>query len=100
MKIKTWVGPTLLVGAVILTGCEAKPVKSREQIWIEAHPTQGGQDGQCIEFDGEDCDDDPFDLNDLYKSLQPSKKPTPRPMQTANQPRPTPAKPSAPKKTR
>jgi hypothetical protein len=97
-----WVGPTLLVLTVATVACEARPLKSREQLWQEAHPTQTGQDGQCIEFDGEDCDSDPFDLDDLYESAKPSKRPSSRPMQTANQPKPSPktaVKPS-PRRTR
>jgi hypothetical protein len=73
------------------------PNRSPQQVWIDAHPTYPGDDGQCIEFDGEVCDDDPFDLDDMakYPHLLPSSKPVPsapRPMQTAKQPAPKPTK--------
>lgn len=54
--------------AVALSACTpSEPVKSREQVWIETHPTHAGDAGECIEFDGELCDEDPFDLDDLYE---------------------------------
>lgn len=83
------------------------PGKTPQQVWIDAHPTTLNGDGECIEFDGEPCDDDPYDLDDWYESFHgtkaPSKKPTPRPMLTANQPKPSvktvPAKTPGPVKT-
>lgn len=83
--------------AIILTGCAPKgPVeqqKTPQQVWIDAHPTHVGDKGQCVEFDDEPCDDDPYDLDDWYESFNktkaPAKKPSPRPMLTANQPKPS-----------
>lgn len=79
--LATAVAAVLVAGA--LTACDPKPTP--EQL----HPTYGGPSGECIEWDHEPCDDDPFDTDDDDIHLpKPSKKPTPRPMQTANQPKP------------
>lgn len=86
---------------ITLTACAPKgpvePYKSPEQVWIEAHPTHAGDAGECIEFDGELCDDDPYDLDDLtevdsHKTpgvSKPSARPSPRPVKTAAQPKTT-----------
>lgn len=63
----------LIVASVVfglsMTACAPKgpvePIKSPKQVWIEAHPTSMGDAGECIEFDGEDCDEDPYDLDDM-----------------------------------
>lgn len=78
-----------------LVGCAPSgPVKTPQQVWIEAHPTHLNERGECIEADDELCDEDPHDLEDFYeeqaKKRGGSKKPSPRPMQTAYQPKPTP----------
>jgi hypothetical protein len=88
-----------LAALVLLTagtvGCAPKgpvePIKSPRQIWIEAHPTHLGPNGECIEFDDEPCDADPFDTDDMteYDKHGYSKKPSPRPMKTASQPKPS-----------
>lgn len=86
--------------AIILTGCSPSPgpveqIKSPTQIWIEAHPTYTGDAGECIEWDGEPCDEDPFDTDDMTEwdkhNMSASPKVTPRPMKTGLQPAPTPA---------
>lgn len=76
--------------ALLLTGCSSgprlDPPKTHEQIWIEAHPTHAGPNGECIEADDEPCDSDPHDLDDLrearvHRSASPSPKvvrPSPR----------------------
>lgn len=85
---------------VIMAGCAPKgpvePVKSPRQVWIEAHPTHAGPNGECLEQDDEPCDEDPHDLDDMTEydkhgytkapSPKVSKKPTtktsPRPATT------------------
>lgn len=91
-----WRRPTVWIiivtaGAIVLssllTGCDR--AATPEQL----RPTYG-VDGQCFEADDEPCDDDPFDTDDGDIHLpKPSKKATPRPMITANQPAPTRAAP-------
>lgn len=71
-----------LVWAV--AGCSSEPAqpgKSREQVWIEAHPTYGDVFGRCVEFDDELCDDDPYDLEDLDEvpAVGSTKKPSAKP---------------------
>lgn len=81
MKVKFLAAATILV---VLAGCAPKgpvePIKSPRQIWIEAHPTSMGDAGECIEYDGEDCDLDPYDLDDMteYDKHGYSKAPTPK----------------------
>ena len=75
-----------IIAMVLLSGCAptgpVEQVKSPKQIWIEAHPTHAGPNGECIEFDDEPCDDDPFDTNDMTEydkhgmTRPPSAKPT------------------------
>lgn len=94
----------LIVG---LAACaEGMPGRTPQQVWIDAHPTTLSDDGECMEFDGEPCDDDPYDLDDWYESYHKTpavKKQSPRPMLTANQPKPSvktvPAKTPGPVKT-
>jgi hypothetical protein len=103
--VKNWdnvlksIGLALLVAAAFaivmaVAGCAPSgPVKTPQQVWIDAHPTHQGPNGECIEFDDEPCDDDPFDLDDWYESTHKTpavKKQSPRPMLTANQPKATP----------
>lgn len=88
---------TLAAGMMALfltTGCEGN---NPRDTWIDTHPTHAGPNGECIEADGEPCDDDPYDLDDLFESdgkpklptVKPaSKRPSPKPMQTAFQPKP------------
>lgn len=98
-----------VVLGLALGGCTSQPEgPSERQQWIDAHPTHAGPNGECVEDDGELCDDDPFDLDDLYESKGvpvSSRKPSPRPMLTANQPKPkastrAPAPPAPVKTTR
>ncbi len=82
----------LIVG---LAACaeSVTPDKTPQQVWIDAHPTYLNSAGQCMEADDEPCDEDPYDLDDWYESFHgtkaPSKKPSPKPMLTANQPKPS-----------
>lgn len=94
------VGIVLLVFSAVvivlgMTGCSSgprlNPPKTHEQIWIDAHPTHAGPNGECIEFDDEPCDSDPHDLDDLRearvhrtaspspKVIKPSSKPAVKP---------------------
>ena len=93
---------SLAVVGLTLVGCGAQ--ETPRDTWIDTHPTSVNSDGQCVEFDGEPCDDDPYDLDDLFESdgkpklpsLKPgSARPSPKPMLTAKQPAPP-----APKRTR
>lgn len=87
-----------LAVAMALAGCSSgpqlQPRKTYEQVWIEAHPTHAGPNGECVEWDDEPCDDDPFDLDDLreakIKVTSPAAKPKPSPSPTAK-PRPVPS---------
>lgn len=96
MKTKTGWSGVVAFGLILgLAACAegAVPDRTPQQVWIDAHPTRQGPDGQCIEFDDEPCDDDPYDLDDWFESFHKTpaaKKPSPRPMLTANQPKPTP----------
>lgn len=96
MKLR-YAGIALLVLSALLIGlsmaaCQSSgPVKTPQQVWIEAHPTHTGPNGECIEFDDEPCDADPYDLDDWFESYNKTpavKKTSPRPMQTARQPAP------------
>lgn len=109
MKLnKNLVSGALAFGLILgLAACAetVTPDKTPQQVWIESHPTTVNSDGECIEFDGEPCDDDPYDLDDWsekYHGTPVSRRPTPRPMQTAFQPKPStqaPVKTVAPVKT-
>lgn len=73
-----------MVAVTVMAGCQQDPqAPSREQAWIEAHPTHAGPGGECVEFDDEPCDQDPFDLDDLdgdgvkVPSLKPAVKVSP-----------------------
>jgi hypothetical protein len=106
VKIKTeTVKAALAFGLIMgLAACaeSVTPDRTPQQVWIDAHPTHQGPKGECIEFDGELCDDDPYDLDDWYESYHKTpavKKPSPRPMQTANQGKPSPVKTPGPVKT-
>lgn len=50
---------TVTLAAVLTFGaaCETRSPQ-------EVHPTHGGPGGECIEWDDEPCDDDPFDADD------------------------------------
>lgn len=74
------------------------PDRSPQQVWIDTHPTHLGSDGECIEFDGEPCDDDPFDWFDAYHNGVPSTKSSPKPLTKVSS-RPTPVKTPGPVKT-
>lgn len=80
MKVKLLIAAGVLVS---LTACAptgpVEPVKSPRDLWIEAHPTSIGDAGECIEFDGEECDDDPYDLDDMFELDKPSKRPVKSP---------------------
>lgn len=82
---------------VALAACAEStgPTKTPQQVWIDAHPTSVGDSSQCIEFDGEPCDEDPYDLDDWFEEFHKTpavKKESPRPMKTASQPKPSPRK--------
>lgn len=59
---------------LILTTAGACDLRSPEQV----RPTHGGPGGECIEFDDEPCDDDPFDTDDDGVIKVPKRKPTKR----------------------
>lgn len=87
--------------ALILSGCSSGPQiaphKTHEQIWIDAHPTHAGPNGECVEFDGEPCDADPHDLDDLREArVHRSPSPSPKVVKPSSKPA---VKPS-PKRTR
>lgn len=86
----TMVKTTLVTGVMALfltTGCESH---SSERTWIDTHPTHAGLNGECVEYDGEPCDDDPHDLDDLFEgSKLSSKKPSPAPVRRTPAPRRT-----------
>lgn len=45
----------------------------------QLRPTHGGWSGECLEWDGEPCDDDPFDTDDDHPVWVPgSPKPSPK----------------------
>lgn len=97
MKLnKNLASGALAFGLILgLAACaeSVKPGKTPQQVWIDTHPTTLNGDGECVEFDGEPCDDDPYDLDDwyeLYHKTPAVKKQSPRPMLTANQPVKTP----------
>lgn len=80
----------ILVAPILATGLAACDDRSLPE---RIHPTYAGPNGECMEWDDEPCDSDPFDTDDNDVHLpKPSKKPSPRPMLTAKQP--------APKRTR
>lgn len=77
---------TIVLGVVLTVGLSACDNRSLPE---RIHPTYAGPNGECMEWDDEPCDSDPFDSDDDDIHLpKPSKKPSPRPMQTAFQPRP------------
>lgn len=76
----------LALAGLLLTGAACDKRATPEQL----RPTYGGLNGECMEADDEPCDDDPFDTDDSDIHLpKPTKKASPRPMMTANQPAPT-----------
>lgn len=85
MVKKTLTAVTMLA---VLTACAptgpVEQIKSPKDLWIEAHPTHAGPNGECLEFDDEPCDEDPFDLDDMteYDKHGYSKKLTPKPKTT------------------
>lgn len=44
----------------------------------QINPTYG-VNGQCFEADGEPCDDDPFDVDDLFEHKKATPTPKPKP---------------------
>ena len=48
----------ILSAGLVLTGCNGGTPS-------QINPTYGGPQGQCVEADGEPCDDDPFDIRGL-----------------------------------
>lgn len=78
---------------IILSLAACAPVDDRTpgQIWISEHPTHAGPNGECIEFDNEPCDADPFDLDDLLEGpdrVKVSKKPSPKTVKPSSRPSP------------
>lgn len=86
MKLRYWgvfalAVSVILVAVFALAGCDLSSPPAGQ-----VHPTQAGPNGECVEWDGELCDDDPFDLDDLFEShkttgptRRPAVKPSPRP---------------------
>lgn len=73
----------LIIVAIGLVGCDKVGTPT------QLHPTHAGPNGECVEWDEEPCDDDPFDNDDADIHLpKPTKKASPRPMLTARQPAP------------
>lgn len=70
----------LLVGSLAWAGCD--------QVNPQPNPTYGGPNGECIEADGEPCDDDPFDLDDAFEHGK-RKTPAPYPLKKTPGPRVT-----------
>jgi hypothetical protein len=79
MKKTTAVSAALLLGSLAAAGFGTK-----------SHQQPQPQPAPCIEADGEPCDDDPFDLDDIFEK----KKVTPKPVPT-----PTAVKTAAPMRT-
>lgn len=74
----------LAFGALALGGCSSQPEgPTAEQVWIQAHPTHAGPNGECIESDDEPCDSDPFDLGDMGDGSDDSHK-TPSTVRTSS----------------
>lgn len=64
-------GMLLLAGLgtlVAVAGCQSTPPKNPTDVWIEQHPYHYDEKGNCIEADGEPCDADPYDLDDMYEA--------------------------------
>lgn len=82
------IGAGLLVAAVVilavvmLSACApsgpTEPQLNPKDLWISAHPTHSDDRGLCREFDGELCDEDPYDLDDLWE-LDETKKSSAKP---------------------
>lgn len=62
---------TALMLPLLLVGCSSAPPG---KTWMDLHPTHG-VNGECFEADDEPCDEDPYDLDDLFESSH-SKKPS------------------------
>lgn len=77
---------------LVMTACSSTPdeiykPKTHEQIWIDAHPTHAGPNGECIEFDDEPCDSDPHDLDDLREArVHRTASPSPKVIKTSSKP--------------
>ena len=65
----------MLLGMLILAGlgtlmavagCSER-VPTPRDMWVDQHPIHYNEDGDCIEADGEPCDEDPYDLNDFFE---------------------------------
>lgn len=101
-------GRVMLLGLLALAGAVAlalavaacapsgpvEPIKSPRQLWIEAHPTHAGPNGECVEADDELCDEDPHDLDDMdeYDKHGYSKAASPKPSRSKIKPTPAPAR--------
>jgi hypothetical protein len=72
---------------VALSACApsgpTEPQLSPKDLWISAHPTHSDEQGLCREFDGELCDEDPYDLDDLWE-LDGTKKSSAKPVPKAS----------------
>lgn len=53
--------------AIAVAGCSDPDGQSTRDQWIIEHPIRTDDQGRCWEFDGEPCDEDPFDLDDLWE---------------------------------
>ena len=76
----------ILSAGLVLTGCNGGTPS-------QINPTYGGPQGQCVEADGEPCDDDPFDMDDLFeKKKTPAPKVSSKPVTRTPAPVRTPAR--------
>ena len=92
----------LVVAAVVLvvtmvSACTpsgpTQPQLSPKDLWISAHPTHSDDQGLCVEFDGELCDEDPYDLDDLFEIGETKKSSVkPKPKASTAKPKPAPTR--------
>lgn len=75
----------IISAGLVLSGCNGGTP-------TQINPTYGGPQGQCMEADDEPCDDDPFDLDDLFESDHKKSTPTPKRVVPSPKPRVTTAR--------
>lgn len=73
---------TLIIIACMLTIVSGAIICAYAGNWANPRPAS-----ECIEADGEPCDDDPLDLDDLHKTSKPVK-----PAASPAKPRPLPSR--------
>ena len=75
----------IISAGLVLSGCNGGTP-------TQVNPTYGGPQGQCMEADGEPCDDDPFDMDDLFEDSHKKSTPTPKRVVPSPKPRVTTAR--------